>query len=207
MSDKVKMISVGKLDEIMEERFPVSETFDYYGEELIIRKVIPFSVFAEIVQRISDLCFNSETGEYMPESLDFAERLCVTEAYTNVRLPRDMEKQYQILYRTDLWNYIVSIIDSDQYSAMMNAIYERIKIKNDTNRKEFEDMLMKSTSLITDFAKDFTDLVGGINVEDLQNLVKAIGDGGIDEGKLAEAVILAQNKKLDETVKDEDDKK
>ena len=194
MANEQKMISVGKMDEIMEERFPAVEIIDYYGEELCIQKVIPFNVFTEIVHGVIDSCFIADTSEYTPESLDFAKRLCVVSAYTNVRLPKDTEKQYQFLYRTNLWETVLSIIDRGQYTALVEAIDDGVCTRNDTNRKAFEAMLWKASMGISEFADGLSGLLDGINQGDVQNLMRAFGAGAIDEEKLVHAVIAEQNK-------------
>lgn len=189
-----KMISVAKMDEIMDERFPNFVSVDYYGEELRIRRVIEFDTFTEIVQSVVRACFRENDGAYMPENKDYAIRLCVIDAYSNVRLPDNKDKRYKMTYCSDLFDTIVSEISVSQYEAMIDAIEEGIMARNDMNRQLFEHGTQIVTDEIAELGKQLGELFGGVSPEDLQKLVSAVGEGGVDEEKLVQAVVAEQNK-------------
>jgi len=194
MADEQKMISVSKIDEIMEDRFQNIEIVDYYGEELAIHKVVSFAVFAEIVRRVSDVCFYPDTGEFLPERMEFAIRLCVINAYTNVRLPEDTEHQYSIIYRTDLWDTVSRYISMAQYNAMVNAIQDTVCVKNDANKAEFDRAVNEVLTQISEVGSQLNEIFGSVSSDDIQNLVNAISAGRIDEEKIVKAVVAEQNK-------------
>lgn len=195
---EMEKISIEKMDEILSDYFPDSETVDFHGVNLTILKRIPFSTACEMVRKVADACFG-EDGEYKPEIRDFALKICCVEAYTNVRLPSDnVEHQYDIVYGTDLFDVMFQVIDSCQLNEIMDAVQDRIDVRNEANRVLFESELNHMMKTIGELGAQITDLFGSVSAEDIQNMVKALGDG-VDEGKLVSEVVAAQNKAREET--------
>ena len=200
---EMNMISIEKMDEIMNDYFPTFEVVDFHGEELTVQKRIPFALVCEMVKKVADACFD-ENGEFSPEIRDFALRLCCVEAYTNVRLPEDnVEHQYEIVGRSDLWSIMLRVIDSDQMDEICNAIQDRIDARLDANRAAFEHEINKLTQALDEMGKQVTELFGSVSPEDLQALLGAIGEHGVDEEKIVQAVVAAQNKVREEAKMEE----
>ena len=189
-----KMISVEKMDEIMKDYFPAETVIDYHGQELVVYRTVPFIVFCDMVRKIAGACFNPDTGEYMPEVREFATRASVMEAYTNIRVPQNPEHQYQMLYCTDLWDIIINAISGSQYLDLDTSIDERIRVRNDANRVEFESEVQRVVDTITQTGEQITEIFQNVSADDLQNLVGAIENGAVDENKLVQAVVSEQNK-------------
>ena len=191
---EMKMISIEKMDEIMNDYFPAAETVDFHGEELTIQKRIPFTLVCEMVKKVADACFD-ENGEFSPEVRDFALRLCCVEAYTNVRLPEDnVEHQYEIVGRSDLWYVMMREIDQGQMDEINNAIQDRIDARLDANRAAFEHEVNKMLDAVNEIGKQVSDLFNNVSTEDIQKLVGALGEHGVDEEKIVQAVVAEQNK-------------
>ena len=200
MDDKVKLISIEKMDEAMEERFPTYETVDYYGNNLVIEKLIPFTTFDEIVSRVSDICFNSETGEYLPQNKDFAIRLCVINAYTNVNIPENVEHQYRILYGTDIVDTVLKYINRDQYIAMVDAINETIRARNNANYIAFKHDVQQVVDQVVMLGDRFAEMFGDVTPDDIKGFLDAIGEDGVNEEKIVHAIVAEQNKQRGEVI-------
>ena len=191
---EMKMISIEKMDEIMNDYFPAAETVDFHGEELTVQKRIPFATVCELVRKVADACFD-DNGEFSPEVRDFALRLCCVEAYTNVRLPEDnVEHQYEIVGRSDLWYVMMREIDQGQMDEINNAIQDRIDARLDANRAAFEHDVNKMLDAVNEIGKQVSDLFNNVSTEDIQKLVAALGEHGVDEEKIVQAVVAEQNK-------------
>lgn len=195
---EMKMISIEKMDEIMNDYFPAEETVDFHGEELTVQKRIPFALVCEMVKKVADSCFN-EDGEYSPEVRDFAMKLCCVEAFTNVRLPENnVEHQYQIINRTDLWFRMLQVIDPYQMDEIDNAIQGRIDARLDANRAAFEHDVNRMLDAVNEVGKQVSDLFNNVSTEDIQKLIGALGEHGVDEEKIVQAVVAEQNKAREE---------
>ena len=191
MAEK-NVISIGKMDEIIKDYFPEYEAVDWRGEELTVRKFLPYSLVAEIVSKVTDACFD-EHGEYHPEVKEFAIRLCYLEAATNVRIPENVEKQYLFLFGSDLWEAVLSGVNLDQYNYVLDAIDEKIEVRNDANRAAFEREVNTVIESLNQIGEQAKTLFENIAPEDLQAMISAIGENGVDEEKLAQAVVRTQN--------------
>ena len=193
-----KKVTYETIREAMNDHCPQVEILDWYGVEITVQKIVPFLTMKEIVEDVAGACFNDDTGEYMPELMDIALRICVIDAYTDIVLPGDPEEQNRILYGTGLWSGISELIDEDQFSAIELAISRRVKARLDTNRAEFEHELNAMTNALSEAGKQINDLFAGVNADDLQKLVTALGEHGVDEEKIVQAVVAEQNKLREE---------
>ena len=198
-NNEKKMISIGAMDEIMEERFPNTETIDYYGHELVVQKVIPFRLLSGIVRSVINTCF-SEDGVYAPEKMEFALRICVIGAYTNVRLPDDAEHQYSILYRTDLWDTVMRFISAGQYRQIVNSISDEISVRNEANYAAFNRDVQKLVDEINSLGERFSDMFSSVTQDDIKGFMSAVSDGGIDEEQIVKAVVAEQNKQRGDVI-------
>lgn len=194
------VISVSTMDEIMKDYFPVEETVDFHGQELTIRKLMPFTVAAEIVKKVSDGCFGDDWS-FHPEVFDFGIRLCYVDACTNIRLPENIEKQYEMLYLTDLWDIIYSSINHAQYDDICRSATAIIRTRNEANRVLFERDVQNVTEQMENIGQQLSELFGSITADDIKNLVHAISENGLDEEKIVATVVQEQNKARDNVVR------
>lgn len=190
-----KMVSTEKLDEIMNDYFPAVEVMDWHGVELEIQKKVSAATMYDLVRKVANTCFDDTTGEYLSEVRDFAERVAIVSAYTNVQLPDDdTEHLYDILYRTDLYDAVWKNICSDQLLAISDAIDQRIETRTEANRVAFEYEVQNIIESVRQLGEQINQLFEGITPEDLKAMISVIGDNGIDEEKIVQAVVAEQNK-------------
>lgn len=192
--DEMKRITIENMAEVISDRFPNEQHIDYYGNDLVVKWAIPFYMVKALVSSIANSCFDKETGTYTPENKDFAVRLCVVDAYTNVDIPDDPEDQYTLLYGTDLIRYVFAAINPDQLDVIMKSVDERCEDRFDARRnameREFETFMDGAHRLLDSIAG----LFDGVSQDDLKKMIGAISDGGIDEEKIVKAVVAEQNK-------------
>ena len=187
-----KMISIEKMDEIMKDYFPETETVDYHGQELVIRKTIEPEDMFELVRQIADGCFSPD-GTYMPEVFDMLLRAGTIGEYSNVRLPKEVGHMGRILYGSDLYETVWRHISREQHDAVTDAVWERINARNNMNKVLFENEIQRAVDGIQSLGEQLAQLFGEVSADDIKALVGAIGEGGIDEGKLVQAVVEKQN--------------
>ena len=178
MDNKQNTITVEQMTEILSERFPQVETIDYYGLELEIYKTVPLDVFCEIAEKVAEVCFDANTGAYKPELTDFALRMCVIDAYTNVALPDDVALSYVLLYHTDLYDWVRPHINNAQFEVLAEAITDRIVARNDANKTAFDNGVQAVLNQIDEIGAQLTEMFGSVTADDMKKLVKAIGKNG-----------------------------
>ncbi len=187
MAEK-NVISAEKVTEILNDYYPEFEYADWHGEELIVRKTIPYSDEVLLIQRVVDACFD-EDGSYFPETREFSTRMCLIIAYTNVSVPEDIEGQHALCYRSDLIDIITEKACKEQIAEIGKAISDAIDVRNNTNRVLFENEVSKAVEAINQMAGLVEKSFEGVSADDLRALITAINDHGIDEEKLAKAVM------------------
>ena len=204
--DEPKMISVEKMDEIIKDYYPDTITFDWHGQDLVIRKTITFSEMQALVKTVSTKCFDASNGEYLSELRDFLTDMLVVAFYTNVRMPQNVEKQYRMLRQTELTKLVYDNISDDQVSEFTRAISARINLHNEQNTKLIEKQIQDASASITAIADLLGEMFDGIDKDDIANIAKAVGDGGIDMEKLVGTVVAkqAEQNKAAEPLHDEE---
>lgn len=192
-------IGFEKIEEIMNDYFPVVNYVEWNGTEIEVHSHIPYVLAREIVRKVADACFNDD-GEYAPEVMGLAFRICVVESYTNIAMKEDPEWQNRLMYGTNLWDVVTAAISDDQLGMMEQSINRRIKARLDTNRAEFEHGVNEVINGMQQLSEQFNSMMAGVEPDDLKRMIQAIGENGIDEGKIVQAVVAEQNKARDNVV-------
>lgn len=195
-----KKIAYETIMEVINDRCPQADTIDWFGTEITVQKIVPFKKVTEIVQRVTAACFAQEDGNYIPEVMNMALRICVFEAYTNIELPDDIDEQNLLLFGSGLWDLVTALINADQLGTIELAINRRVKARLDTNRAEFEHAVNMVVESIAELSQQMSGLMDGVTPEDIQTMISAIGENGIDEAKIVQAVVAEQNKTRDNVV-------
>lgn len=154
---------------------------------LDIKQDLGFNEAMDFVSRIVSSCYNEETGEYMPEAYDFVSRYMVVIFYGGVTefedVDANMEKVYDVLYKTDVYETIVAEIDEAQYKALLDAASKKIKYYVDmelaTASKKMQEVLDKIDAMTTASEGVFNE----INSAPFQDMIKRISnsDGNITD--------------------------
>ena len=193
-----KKIAYETIQEAMNDHCPRVELLDWCGIEITVQKIVPFQKMSEIVQRVAASCFGKDDGSYMPEVMNTALRLCIFDAYTNIELPDDMDEQNFLIFGSGLWDLVTALIDADQLGTIELAINRRVKARLDTNRAEFENAVNQVIQSIAALSEQMGSLMEGVTPEDIRTMISAIGENGIDEAKIVQAVVAEQNRSRQE---------
>lgn len=189
MAKKIKKT----FEDVMDALFQNKETIDWNGISISVSKTIPLSDTLDFVKSVVDSCFD-DSGVYTPELKDFAFRVNAVRKYTDITLPADASKQYELLYRTNLYGVIMNAIDDGQISVICQAIDEKIVYECDTQMRDLRVRLEKMIESLGVVADNAMAMFGGIDQNDMENLVKAVSSGKLDESAVVRAY-LDQEKK------------
>ena len=184
-------ISIEAIRNVLNENDKNVITVDWYGEELRIKRSLGAAEMMRFVKDVVDACYTSD-GEYMPEARSFAERMLTFAYYTNFELPEDTEERFAVIYSkimSTTYDQLMCEIDEEQYDEMIYAVSQKIRYRNDVSRQAMEDEIRSATDTLNGLVSLFTDMVEGIEPGDLQKVIAALGENGIDEKKLIEAIV------------------
>lgn len=190
---KIKMVSTNKMDKV------INKLGDYVGStntitfdigedqpvEIVVTKVLPFDKFAQLVTDIVDQCFEVRGNNkvYYACKKEFVFKTAVIEAYTNIKTDINQEKLYHLVNCKQLYEEIVSNIDTAQWDNLIDSVCEQIEFENRaliTNYEKQFEKAIKEFEVVTNSLKSFNDI-------DFNNLNEVISKlDGLSPNKIAE---------------------
>lgn len=181
-------VSVNKLEKAtLEDRESVI-TVEWNELDIDIFRTLSFTQMLKFVKSIVDLCFD-ENEEYLPEIKDFATKRAVIESYTNIALPQNVEKCYEILFVSDIVQFIVQHIDEEQFYGMMAAVDEKIKYRVRNNIDKTNTMISDAAAKLESMERDIESVLSGVDGDSVGKMINAIANGALDKDALAEAIV------------------
>lgn len=197
---KNNKVSVAAIEKAMKENFAGEQkTFNWCGLEIEYKEIISMEHMVTFVDEVVDSCFDKD-GDYIPAFKDFLIRTFTIQLYSNVRLPQDITKQYDILFGGDLYAALVEHINQPQYQSIMNAINEKLSYRCNADVIATRETL---NQLIAQF-KNFGEQLDQVDVNDIRNIAGALNGLEIDEAKLVDAVLRPE--KEETVIEDEEHK-
>lgn len=181
MAQKNK-VSVATIEHVMKEQFGNDvKKVEWCGVEIEYKEVLTMVEMKAFVDGVVDASFDND-GDYMPEFTDWLIRTNMIQLYTNVRMPQNIEKQYDILYRTDLYEQIAGLVDQRQYAKIMEAIEQKLEYRRNS---DVTAMRVQLSGLIQQFESMGQDLLQFTpeDVENLEGALEKMKEAGMDQPK------------------------
>lgn len=190
MSKKSNKISINKLESTMQDNVVSMPMVGHEDIEIVVRRVLPLRDVMQFVEDVVSSCVDRVTGDYIPEVQVFATRACVLTQYANFTLPKDSEKQYDLVYNTDAFQQVMSVIDREQYDEILHAINERIKHELAMMESSMATQIADVTAKLDHFVETSEAMFGSVTDKDMSALVHSLTNGGhVDEEKLVKAMM------------------
>lgn len=195
MANKMKRISINALEKAVKENTTFkTENVSWNGLEFQVKNQLDLTEMRVFVSSVARACFSAANASYNPEMKDFAIRSIVIELYTNLNLPSNLDRLYNILYGSDLVFAVYEHIDRRQFDVMMHAIDERIDALVDANISTVNRQIDLLQNAMSELGEKFTDMFDGVEAGDIHKLLGAVAaNGGFDEEKVVNAVLAAQS--------------
>lgn len=92
----------------------------WHNHQITIKEQITFREYLALIQRILD--DSERDGNVTYETVDFATRVNIVGSFAFIDLPKDIQKLYDIMYGTDLYNCIVAEIKQWQFDRILEVI-------------------------------------------------------------------------------------
>lgn len=193
MANKVKRISVNSLEKCIE-RKPETVNVEWNGLDIVVKKRLSFEEMIAFVDGVAKSCFAADTNDFIPGVKDFVISCFVIEMYSNLTLPQNVSKKYEIISSCDVVDVILENVDREQFDNITGAINEKIRYLISVNLSQATVKINELLYSFGDIESKVGELFGKISSDDVQTLVSAISDGKIDEGKLMQAYLENKNK-------------
>lgn len=206
MAKKESRISINKLESVMKENVITVPMRGNEDVNISIRRTLPLKDMMQFVENVVSSCVDAKTATYTPEIKEFAIRSEILTTYANFNLPSNVEKQYELLYCTDVLCQVMEHINNKQLREIEEAIDARI----DHEVKMIETVLAAKTNemmlRIEAMVEQFESVFGGISGDDFNGVVKKLSEmDAMSEESIAKAVLDVQRNEI-ETTTDESDK-
>lgn len=189
MANKIKKISINDFKKAIRDNYASDKTVEWNGLQVVIKKKLNLTEMLVFVENVAASCFSEDKTTYNPELKDCAVRAAVIELYTNISLPFNVHKKYDLLYGSDIFQVVIENIDTAQFNDMMNAIDEKIENTVNTNLSLITKQVNDLYASLENIQQQLTSTFADIGADDVKNIVAAISNGGIDEEKLMKAYI------------------
>lgn len=153
-----------------------------------VKPLLNFKELLIFVKDIVDICFDSDTGEYLPEVTDFSIKRAILDNYTNIELPQDIHSIYDCLYCTDIIKEVTDVINSEQLSYAINSAKEKINHRAQAN---VEHINRQAANVADGFARlelKMEEVFNGVDKDSIDRLSSAVVNGSFDEAKLIKAL-------------------
>lgn len=193
MANKVKKISINALEKCIEKK-PETVDIEWNGLDITVKTKLSFKEMMEFVDGVAKSCFAADTNSFIPEVKDFVIGCFVIETYSNLTLPQNVSKKYDIISGCDVVDVILENVDKEQFDNIAGAINEKIRYLINSNLSQATVKINELLYSLGDIESKVGELFSKINPDDVQALVSSLSDGKIDEGKLMQAYLESKNK-------------
>lgn len=192
MANKIKKISINAFEKAVETDYETIIGVDWRGLKIIVKHCLTLNDTLTFVDSVVKSCFDKDNGIYLPEIKDFAIRSCIVEHYTNISLPANIEKRYDLLYHSDFLDEIIPYIDQSQFNAMVKAIEEKISHLAQANIEAVSRQMNDLYASLYNLRKQFESAFNGVGGEELNKLIATLSSGTLDEAKIVSTIMTAK---------------
>ena len=198
MAKKESRISINKLESVLKENIVVVPMRGNEDVNIIIRRTLPLKDMMQFVENVVSSCVDAETASYTPEIKEFAIRSEILTNSANFNLPSNVEKQYELLYCTDVLCQVMEHINNKQLHEIEVAIDARIdhevKMIETVLAAKTNEMMLRIEAMVEQFEAAF----GGINSDDFNGVVKKLSEmDSMTEESIAKAVLDVQRNEIE----------
>ena len=183
-----KKISIGSFDKVVQSQRENDKSIDWHGIEVNVKHTIGLTDMMEFVNDAVESCF-SEAGSFVPEVMDFAIKSNILSRYANFTLPDNLEHRYQLIYGSDAVEAVCENINAEQLKEIISAIKCKVNYACDAKTSLIQQKASEMLNAFDDLSKQMTSMFSNISQDDIQKILGAISDGGINEEALVKAYL------------------
>ena len=156
--------------------------------ECIVKNSLSLREMMTFVNDVVSSCFSIDTDEYLPEIKEFSIGCSMIEGYTNIELPEELSKKYELVY-SGVIQCIIEHIDKDQFKSMLRAIDQKIKYKIQTDSSALHNKMNKIVDELEEMSKNFEKIFGSIDSDTINKIATSIVNGDFDMDKLVSSYV------------------
>lgn len=202
MAKKKERISVNAFEQAVKDNYENETTISWRGIDIIVRRTLPLNDVIAFTQIVAKNCFESESKEYIPEVRDFLFKRNIIDFYTNLTLPTNIGKSYELIYCSDIIDTLTTAINQAQLAELDAAIDKKIRNIADARTEAILKEIEQAYGALEQVQGQMESIVGDINANDLSKLTQFLANGNIDEEKLVKAYMSIKHSEEEQTEPD-----
>lgn len=139
-----------------------------------------FKEAIDFAQSIVSICFDEDDIDYYPEIFDAAVRISTMMVYAGVDAPKDINKAFNVVYGTDLFERIMGMIDMNQFNILVEGAKRKIIFKRNLIESNAAVKVSDLLARIEAVTKQSEKVMENVNTDEL---VKSMGEFVKEFGK------------------------
>lgn len=206
---KTKKITINEFEKAVEYGpEPDVGVVAFNGLEIEVKRFASYEEVEWIIESVSNACFD-ENGGFRPEARYVAMRLAILAVYTNLTIPKALDKRYEMACKYGVFETIAEAIDQGQ----LDMIDMSIRVITDLRARSAINDVVRSANeasysmkqLVEKMDTQLSSVFDGFTSEDVGNMLKMLSNGSVDEEKIVKAYI-EQTKSASDDGGEEDEK-
>lgn len=188
---KEKMISVNEIEKAAETEYKSDTTIRWGGLDIKVKPNLTAEEMKEFYVTVIKATFDDD-GDYNPVAKIFASRAATIALYTNVKLPQNTDRAYKLLYWTNLYDEVISMIDKNQFDHVMLAIEDEVHYLCETKISKVVREIESASAAITDFTDGMGDVLSGVSPDVFRGFITNMANHGVNDEAIAREVVRAK---------------
>lgn len=134
---------------------------------LVVRKAIPYKERLELVIKIVESCFDDEQDtlqSYFPYAVEYWKRYYILDAYTNIKMPLDIDEAWVILKHSQVYSDVLEYAKED-IESLLCEVDDGIETKKDY--LEHKSVFSKMLGGFSGAFEKISERLGDLNIDDI----------------------------------------
>ena len=162
--------------------------------EIEVKKYLTVDEYFEFIEMVVNGVFQKDSS-YMPEAMDVVNRITTIAMYTDIELPDDPREQFDLVFRTDLYDWVMNRICCEQISSINRVISERVLMLQEEKENDIDKKMNELKSTVESLSSMLESISNGVTDEQMKELVDFLSSNNINEQKLVSAIFDEKEKR------------
>ena len=167
VNDFEKICKMNTADNLKEIAFDIG---DDKSVTIIVKRVLSFKNRIMFVSEVVDNCFD-DNGEFIPAVKDIAFKVAILKYFTNITLPENPSKTYNLIIHSDIFSQIECAIDENEYYELCNEVDGAITYRKENAIASQKAELLKISNTMNAMTEHYTKLFEDVNIQEFMEKV------------------------------------
>lgn len=122
-----KKLTLNDIKRVMGSFSSRTKTIQWHSASFDIKPMLTVDEYITTIRNIIGDCRSSDGENIALELVDFSIKANIIAAYAFVELPKEANSLFDIVYRSDLYEYICKVANSKQIDAIKEAVWTIIR--------------------------------------------------------------------------------